>query len=79
MGELETFFNGAWSIFDVLEMNFGDRGYDRDDMLGFVVGVESQFYPQIGKLYQRRIEAWGTARREKLALEKPEEQHPEPR
>jgi hypothetical protein len=28
-------------------------------LLDFVVGVESQFYPQIGKLYERRIEAWG--------------------
>jgi hypothetical protein len=28
-------------------------------LLGFVVGVESQFYPQIGKLYERRIEAGG--------------------
>jgi hypothetical protein len=79
LGQLEMFFNGAWSIFDVLEMNFRDRGYYRDDLLGFVVGVESQFYPQIGNLYQRRIEAWGTSRREKLALEKPVEQHPEPR
>ena len=27
-------------------------------MLRFVVGVESQFYPQIDALYRRRIEAW---------------------
>ena len=31
-------------------MNFRDREYDRDELLGFVVGVESQFYPQIGEL-----------------------------
>jgi len=60
-------------------MNFGDSGYDGDELLDFVVGVESQFYPQLGNLYLRRIEAWGTARREKLALEKPEEQDSVPR
>ena len=70
LGELEAFFNGAWSIFNVLAMNFGHSGYDRDQLLDFVVGVESQFYPQIGKLYERRIEAWGAARREQLALDR---------
>ena len=64
LGELESFFNGAWSIFDVLAMNFGHRGYDRDLMLDFVVGVESPFYPLIGQLYERRIETWGAALRE---------------
>ena len=51
-------------------MNFRHSGYDRDDLLGFVVDVESQFYPQIGELYQRRIEAWAAAQREKLALDR---------
>ena len=32
LGELETFFNDAWSIFDdVLERNFGDEAYDLDE------------------------------------------------
>jgi hypothetical protein len=56
-GELEPFFNDAWSIFDVLEMNFRYGGYDPDELRDFVVGVESQLYPQMGKLYKRRIEA----------------------
>ena len=67
LGELEVFFNGAWSIFDVLAMNFGWRSYDREQMQDFVVGVESEFYPQIGRLYDLRIEAWGAAQRAKLA------------
>jgi len=67
LGELEAFFNGAWSIFDVLAMNFHERGYDREQMRDFVVGIESGFYPQIGRLYDLRIEAWGTARRDELA------------
>jgi hypothetical protein len=67
LGELEAFFNGAWSIFGVLAMNFHDRRYDRKAMRDFVVGVESQFYPQIGRLYDLRIEAWGAERRAELA------------
>jgi hypothetical protein len=78
LGELEGFLNGAWSIFDVLAMNFGHSGYDRDEMLDFVVGVESQFYPQIGKLYERRIEAWAATRREKRALDTTVEGNTEP-
>jgi len=67
LGDLEAFFNGAWSIFDVLAMNFHDRGYDREAMRDFVVGVESEFYPQISRLYELRIEGWGAARRAELA------------
>ena len=74
LGELEVFFNGAWSIFDVLAMNFDHSGYDRNELLGFVVGVESQFYPQIGALYKRRIETWAAGRREKLCFDKVNDQ-----
>ena len=56
-GELEPFFNGAWSIFDVLEMNFRYRRYDPDELRDLVVGVKSRFYPQMGKPYERRVEA----------------------
>ncbi len=72
LGELEAFFNGAWSIFHVLERNFGDDGYDVGEMLQFVIGVESQFYTQIGDLYRRRIEAWGAARQAELGLDEAE-------
>jgi len=58
LGELEAFFNGAWSIFDVLDMNFGYGGYDLEKMLRFVIGIESQFYPEIGRLYAGRIQKW---------------------
>jgi hypothetical protein len=27
-------------------------------MLRFVVGIDSQFYPQLGRLYRRQIQAW---------------------
>ncbi len=62
LGELEAFFNGACSIFDDLERNFGRDGYDLERMHRFVIGLESEFYPQFGKLYRRRIDAWAAAR-----------------
>ena len=72
LGQLEKFFNGAWSIFDVLEMNFED--YDLARMLGFVVSIESSFYPEIAALYGVRIKAWATARRAELDLDEIEEE-----
>jgi hypothetical protein len=69
---LETFFNGAWSIFDVLEGNFGDDDYVIEDMLAFT-RVESQFYPQIAVLYRRRIEAWAAARRAEQVIDRARE------
>ena len=68
LSELETFFNSAWSIFDVLEMNFGKDGYDLDRMLRFVVGVESSFYAQVGRLYKLRIKDWAAVRKAELDL-----------
>jgi hypothetical protein len=48
-------------------MNFGDSGYRLDQILRFVVSVQSQFYPQLGELYdERRIKTWATDRRADL-------------
>lgn len=58
---LETFFSGAWSIYDVLEMNFAEDGYNLEEMQDFV-SFDSEFYPQFGQLYRRRIAAWGAER-----------------
>jgi hypothetical protein len=55
LGELEAFFNGAWSIFDVLAGN--DYECDLEQSLGFVEGVESEFYPDLDRLYRQRITA----------------------
>ena len=35
-----------------------DAGYNLEQMLRFVVGIDSQFYPQLSGLYRRRIQAW---------------------
>jgi hypothetical protein len=58
LGELEAFFNRAWSIFEVLDMNFNHAECDVEQMQRFVVGIDSEFYPQIGLLYRRRIQGW---------------------
>jgi hypothetical protein len=56
LGELEAFFNGAWPLFSVLNKNFKHMDYDLDSMLNFVM-PNSEFYPDFGKLYNKRITA----------------------
>lgn len=51
LGELETFFLGAWPFFDVLEMNFDQ---DTEAMLDFFRGV-SQFYADFDRLLRQRV------------------------
>ena len=51
LGELETFFLGAWPFMDVLQMNFDD---DVEAMLGFF-RAKSQFYPDLDKLLRQRV------------------------
>ena len=60
--QLESFFNGAWSIFEVLENNFAEAGYVLEEMLDFV-SVDSEFYPELGDLYRERITAWAAQQR----------------
>ncbi len=62
LGALASFFDGAWSTYEVLESNFGDDGYDIDEMQAFVVSVDSEFYPQLGALYRNRIAAWAATK-----------------
>ncbi len=61
--ELESYFNGALSIFVVLDMNCSDGGHDLDCMLSFNVSIESQFHPQMGTLYAHRIAVWSAMHR----------------
>jgi hypothetical protein len=64
LGQLETFFNGAWSIFEVLDANYGDDGYNLDEMQKFVVSIDSEFYPDLGWQYRRRIASWAAEQRD---------------
>jgi hypothetical protein len=68
LGQLETFFNGAWSIFEVLDANYGDDGYDLDEMQDFVVSVDSEYYPELDWLYRQRIAAWAAEQRAHCGL-----------
>jgi hypothetical protein len=61
---LESFFSGAWRLFDVLAMNFAEDGFDLDEMQRFVRRVESAFYPQLEDLYRQRIAAWAATMQE---------------
>jgi hypothetical protein len=63
LGQLETFLNGAWSIYDVMEMNFGHLDFDAEYVLDFVEKIDSEFYPQLDRLYRARITAWALAGR----------------
>ena len=58
LGDLVSFFNGAWSIFNVLEANFGHTGYDLEEMQDFIVGAESEYYGGFEALYRRRVREW---------------------
>ena len=58
LAQLEAFFTGAWSIFEVLDMNFGDSGYDHEAMHDFVVSIDSEFYPELARLYRTKIDDW---------------------
>jgi hypothetical protein len=69
LGQLVDFFDGAWSVYDVLAMNFGRRGYDEAQMQRFVVEVGSRFYPELGRLYRSRIRAWAASKRPSGAME----------
>ena len=44
---------GAWSLFDVLERNFGD---DLNSMMEFFV-ADSAFYPELDALCRERLAA----------------------
>jgi hypothetical protein len=51
LGEMADFFLSAWSLIDVLEMNFET---DLDGALGFFV-AKSDFYPDFDRLCRKRV------------------------
>ncbi len=68
LGQVESFFNGAWWILEILEMNFGENGYDEIEMLNFT-NPSSEFYPEFAELYRKRIIEWGKESRGELEEE----------
>lgn len=53
LGELAEFFLGAWSLIDVLEMNFEG---DEEGALDFFT-ADSDFYPDLDSLCRKRVRA----------------------
>lgn len=58
LGELLRFFDGAWSILDVLAMNYDRSSTDPETIRAFVLEADSPFYPDFGRLVLQRVEAW---------------------
>ena len=75
LGDLTSFFLVAWPIFDVLEMNFGDSGYDLDELQGFIVGAESVFYPGFEALYRRRVREWAATKSRVVGMNQVPDDH----
>ena len=66
-GLLLTLIKG-WDLFCCLEANFGDHGYIREDVQGFIVDASSSFYAEFGDLVMQRVDAWVDRRREERGL-----------
>ena len=56
--ELVGFFLKGWDLFCCLEANFGEHGYDRDEVQGFILDASSSFYAEFGHLLRQKVNAW---------------------
>ena len=63
LGEFTEFFLGAWSLIDVLEMNFEG---DEEGALDFF-SADSDFYPDLDRLCRRRVRAHFSADQKELS------------
>jgi hypothetical protein len=66
--ELFDFFIKGWDLFCCLEANFGDHGYVREEVQGFIVDASSSFYAEFGDLVTQRVDTWVNQRREERGL-----------
>jgi hypothetical protein len=66
--ELFDFFIKGWDLFCCLEANFGDHGYHREEVQGFIVDASSSFYAEFGDLVTQRVDTWVDQRREERGL-----------
>jgi hypothetical protein len=76
LGELEAFFNDAWSTYESLEFNFGceygDGRYEDEELLSFLT-PSSEFYPEFATLHTARIVEWASQRRTERGLDEDDE------
>ena len=66
--ELFDFFIKGWDLFCCLEANFGEHGYHREEVQGFIVDASSSFYAEFGDLVTQRVDTWVDQRREEHGL-----------
>ena len=66
--EIFDFFIKGWDLFCCLEANFGEHGYHREEVQGFIVDASSSFYAEFGDLVTQRVDAWVDQRREERGL-----------
>ena len=66
--ELFNFFIKGWDLFCCLEANFGEYGYHREEVQGFIVDASSSFYAEFEDLVRQRVDQWVDQRREERGL-----------
>lgn len=66
--ELFDFFIKGWDLFCCLEANFGEHGYHREEVQGFIVDASSSFYAEFGDLVTQRVDTWVDQRRDERGL-----------
>ena len=65
LGELTDFFLGAWDLIGVLDMNFESDRYPPEEVRAFFEAT-SEFYPDLEKLIEQRVEIWLQEQRSEL-------------
>ena len=71
--ELFNFFIKGWDLFCCLEANFGEHGYHREEVQGFIVDASSSFYAEFEDLVRQRVDQWVDHRREERGLNTPDQ------
>lgn len=66
--DLFDFFIKGWDLFCCLEANFGEHGYDRDEVQGFIVDASSSFYAGFEDLVRQRVDQWVDKRHEETGI-----------
>ena len=66
--ELFDFFIKGWDLFCCLEANFGEHGYHREEVQGFIVDASSSFYAEFEDLVRQRVDQWVDKRHEETGI-----------
>jgi hypothetical protein len=65
LGELTDFFLGAWDLIGVLDSNFESDRYPPEEVRAFFEAT-SEFYPDLERLIEQRVEIWLQEQRSEL-------------